>query len=123
MKNNLEHSAVPTSDEIKLYHEGKLGPMRSHEIELLAQENPLIAEALEGYAAKPAYAMLPLIQAGIIEASAAAAAGTLANCRAQVQPFVKAAYTLVAPERLVDRRRGRYCGGSWNGCFHGVKFE
>lgn len=82
MKNNLEHSAVPTSDEIKLYHEGKLGPMRSHEIELLAQENPLIAEALEGYAAKPAYAMLPLIQAGIIEASAGAAAATTASAGA-----------------------------------------
>lgn len=79
MKNNLEHSALPTPDELRLYHEGKLGPMRSHEIELLAQENPLLAEALEGFATKPAYAMLPLIQAGILQASGGAIAGGAAG--------------------------------------------
>ena len=84
MKNNLEHSALPTPEEIRLYHEGKLGPMRSHEIELLAQENPLLAEALEGFAAKPSYSMLPVIQAGIIEASSAGAAGTLGTAGAAI---------------------------------------
>lgn len=79
MKNNLEHSALPTPDELRLYHEGKLGPMRSHEIELLAQENPLLAEALEGFSAKPAYAMLPMIQAGIVQASGGAIAGGTAG--------------------------------------------
>lgn len=67
MKNNLEHSALPTAEEIRLYHEGQLAPHRSHEIEVLAQENPLLAEALEGFSAIPAYAVVPSIHAAIAQ--------------------------------------------------------
>ncbi len=69
MKKNLEHSVLPSSNEIKLYQEGKLEALRSHEIEILAQENPLLADALEGYSAIPSYSMLPVINSGVAQSS------------------------------------------------------
>jgi TolA-binding protein len=77
MKKNLEHSALPSADEIRLYQEGKLESVRSHEIEVLAQENPLLADALEGYSANPSFAMLPLITQSIAQSSGLAS-GTIA---------------------------------------------
>ncbi len=81
MKNNLEHSVLPSANEIKLYQEGKLEALRSHEIEILAQENPLLADALEGYSAIPAYSMLPVINEGIAH-STGVATGTAASAGA-----------------------------------------
>ena len=82
MKSNLEHSVLPTAKEIRLYHEGQLAPHRSHEIEVLAQENPLLAEALEGFSATPAYTALPAINAAI--AQSVRVAGTRASAAASL---------------------------------------
>lgn len=78
MKSNLEHSALPTADEIRRYHEGELDPHRAHEIEVLSQENPLLAEALEGFSATPAYATVPAINAAIAQTVGIAGTGTSA---------------------------------------------
>jgi TolA-binding protein len=78
MKGNLEHSALPTAEEMKLYQDGKLESLRSHEIELLAQENPLLAEALEGYSTVPAYHMLPGITSAISNSAGMAATSAAA---------------------------------------------
>lgn len=84
MKSNLEHSALPDPDEIKAYQEGKLDGARAHEIEMIAQENPLLADAIEGYSGNPAYHMLPGIAATVATVAGTtvatgAAAGTLAT--------------------------------------------
>jgi tetratricopeptide (TPR) repeat protein len=89
MKKNLEHSALPGPDEIRDYQEGKLDAARSHEIEMIAQENPLLADAIEGYSGNAAYHLLPGITAAV-----AAAAGTTtaaAAATATVAGAVKAA--------------------------------
>lgn len=65
MKKNLDHSVLPTAEEIKLYQEGKLSPGRTHEIELLAEENPMLGDALEGYAALPLFGAVPGVTAAV----------------------------------------------------------
>lgn len=77
MKKNLEHHALPTAEEIKLYQEGKLSPSRTHEIELLAEENPMLGDALEGYAALPLFASVPSVTTAITQQ--AASSGTSAS--------------------------------------------
>jgi tetratricopeptide (TPR) repeat protein len=88
MKQNLEHSALPDPKEIRDYQEGKLDPARAHEIELIAQENPLLAEAIEGYSANPAYHMLPGITAAV---TTAAGVGVASGLTAGVTAVAKAA--------------------------------
>lgn len=58
MKNQTDIH-LPTLDEIRRYNEGTLGASRTHELELLALENPLVADALEGYHSIPAYTAMP----------------------------------------------------------------
>ena len=92
MKNTLEHSALPNPDEIKLYQEGKLDSARSHEIELIAQENPLLAEAIEGYSTSPSFHMIPVITATVAATAgsavgASAAAGGIAAAAKIATPW------------------------------------
>ncbi|MDZ4750864.1 MAG: tetratricopeptide repeat protein [Flavobacteriales bacterium] len=47
--------ATPNIEEIEQYLQGTLPALRSHEIELLAMEDPMLADALEGYATVPAF--------------------------------------------------------------------
>lgn len=82
MKSNLEHSALPTAEEIRMYQDGKLEALRSHEIELLAQENPLLADALDGYSTTPSFSMLPLITAGIAQTAGIASGGLAGSAAA-----------------------------------------
>lgn len=89
MKTRPEHNVLPSAEEIQQYQEGKLDSARMHEIEMLAQENPLLAEALEGFAAQPAFAALPLITASIAT-SAGITAATGASAAAGVAAAVKA---------------------------------
>lgn len=81
MKRSLEHSVLPTVDEIKLYQEGKLSKSRTHEIELLTQENPMLADAIEGYAAMPLFGAMPGVTAvlgqKVVVGSSQGAAGIL----------------------------------------------
>lgn len=56
---NPNDIALPTLEEIKGYHEGSLTDARSREIEMLALEHPLVADALEGFAEIPAYGSVP----------------------------------------------------------------
>lgn len=56
---NLNDIALPTLEEIKCYHEGSLTDARSREIEMLALEHPLVADALEGFGEIPAYGSVP----------------------------------------------------------------
>ena len=59
MKHFDEHISLPSIEEIEQYHNGLLSNERAYEIELLAQENPMVADALEGFAVVPAFASLP----------------------------------------------------------------
>lgn len=59
MRRRLEHNALPSVEEIKLYQDGLLSPNRTHEIELLAEENPMLRDALEGYSTFPFFAAVP----------------------------------------------------------------
>lgn len=92
MKGNLEHSALPDQEEIRKYQNGELDPARSHEIELIAEENPLLADAIEGYAANPAYHLLPGITAAVTTAAGVTAttgltAGTVAGAVKAASPW------------------------------------
>jgi TolA-binding protein len=92
MKSNLEHSALPDPDEIRKYQSGELDAARAHEIELIAQENPLLAEAIEGFASNPAYHLLPGITAAVTTAGGIATtssitAGTVAGAVKVASPW------------------------------------
>ena len=50
---------MPTLEEIELYQKGKLSAARTAEIKSLANTNPLVAEALEGFAILPVFAAVP----------------------------------------------------------------
>jgi TolA-binding protein len=50
---------MPTLEEIELFQKGKLSPAREAEIKSLASSNPLVAEALEGFAILPVFAAVP----------------------------------------------------------------
>jgi tetratricopeptide (TPR) repeat protein len=78
MKRNLDHSALPSAEEIQLYQEGKLAPHRAHEIELIAEENPMLGEALEGFSAFPVFDAVPGITAAVSNQAAGIATGTKA---------------------------------------------
>jgi TolA-binding protein len=85
MKNHMEHSALPSPEEIRKYQEGKLNAARSHEIELIAQENPLLADAIEGFGGNPAYHLLPGITAAVSTAAGVASTtGVMAGAAAGV---------------------------------------
>jgi TolA-binding protein len=80
MKKNLDHNALPSVEEIRLYHEGKLSPHRAHEIELIAEENPMLGDALEGFNSFPVFDAVPGISAAVSQqaASGVAASGKVA---------------------------------------------
>lgn len=85
MKNHMEHSALPSPEEIRKYQEGKLNAARSHEIELIAQENPLLADAIEGFGGNPAYHLIPGITAAVSTAAGVASTtGVMAGAAAGV---------------------------------------
>ncbi len=75
MKRNLDHSALPGAEEIRLYQEGKLSPARTHEIELMAEENPMLGDALEGYAALPLFGAVPGVTAAVSQQAASSSTG------------------------------------------------
>jgi TolA-binding protein len=78
MKRNLDHSALPSAEEIRLYQEGKLAPHRAHEIEMIAEENPMLGDALEGYNALPVFDAVPGLTAAVSNQAAGVAAGSKA---------------------------------------------
>jgi len=94
MKKSLEHSALPTVEEIKLYQEGKLSPSRTHEIELLAEENPMLGDALEGYAALPLFAAVPSVTAAVGQQAAASSANGVIGGTKGIASFAKSASSL-----------------------------
>ncbi|MBL7942146.1 MAG: hypothetical protein JNM00_05245, partial [Flavobacteriales bacterium] len=57
---NLSNIALPTVEEIQSYHAGMLPDARCREIELLALEHPLVADAIEGFGEIPAYTKVPV---------------------------------------------------------------
>lgn len=63
MKHIDENIALPSIEEIEMYHKGTLDHGRAHEIELLAHENPLVADALEGFMVVPAFTSIPSFEA------------------------------------------------------------
>jgi len=71
MKQIDQHIALPSLEEIEQYQNGMLSNERAYEIEALAQENPLVADALEGFAALPAFTSLPNFEDGIPTSSSA----------------------------------------------------
>jgi hypothetical protein len=50
---------LPSSEEIRLYHEDGLSDARRAEIDRIALDNLLVADALEGFSAIPAYSAVP----------------------------------------------------------------
>jgi len=50
---------LPSAEEIRLYHEDGLSDVRRVEIDRIALDNPLVADALEGFSAIPAYSAVP----------------------------------------------------------------
>lgn len=76
---------LPTLEEIELYHKGKLNEGRAREIKSLAQSNPLVAEALEGFAVLPVFAAVPGAESFlnmVANAPGSAAAGSAASTSA-----------------------------------------
>lgn len=59
MKRMITNNGLPSLEEIKLYHEGKLDTARMEAIDTEAAQNPLLAEAMEGYAAVPVFTAVP----------------------------------------------------------------
>jgi hypothetical protein len=87
MRKNLEHSVLPSREELELYQQGLLEEKRAKEIRTLAKENPLLADAIEGYAAIPAFAFIPDLTSvlhGTTQAAGAAGAATTAKGAAAV---------------------------------------
>ncbi len=87
MRKNLEHSVLPSREELELFQQGLLEEKRAKEIRTLAKENPLLADAIEGYAAIPAFAFIPDLTSvlhGTTQAAGAAGAATTAKGAAAV---------------------------------------
>ncbi len=59
MKKMTTNSNMPSLEEIKLYHEGKLDATRTSAIDAEAAKNPFLAEALEGFAILPVFNNVP----------------------------------------------------------------
>lgn len=59
MNHGSERYQLPSSEEIRRYHEGDLPDARRAEIDRMALDNPLVADALEGFSAIPAYGAVP----------------------------------------------------------------
>jgi hypothetical protein len=82
MRKNLEHSVLPSREELELFQQGLLEEKRAKEIRTLAKENPLLADAIEGYAVIPAFAFIPDLTSvlhGTTQAAGAASAATTAK--------------------------------------------
>jgi TolA-binding protein len=62
MKTPGTQPAYPSLNEIEQYVQGTLPASRSREIELLAMEDPMVADALEGYTEIPAFEAVGDIQ-------------------------------------------------------------
>ncbi|MFN8699223.1 MAG: tetratricopeptide repeat protein [Flavobacteriales bacterium] len=56
MKNTIKY---PSLEELEQYHNGTLTASRCHEIESLALEDPVMADALEGFERVPSFYALP----------------------------------------------------------------
>lgn len=76
MKSQLSHTALPSSQELEQYLNGTLDPARSHEIELLAEHSDLVAEAIEGYSAVPAFDGVPEWSGVVTTGKSAATTGS-----------------------------------------------
>jgi hypothetical protein len=59
MNHGNETYQLPSAEEIRLYHEDRLSDKRRAEIDRMALDNPLVADALEGFSAFPAFGDLP----------------------------------------------------------------
>lgn len=59
MKADYTEPQWPTVQELKAYVQGNLNHERAHEIERLALDHPLLAEAIEGYTAMPLFDEVP----------------------------------------------------------------
>lgn len=76
MSERLEHNALPDLKELQQFHDGTLSPERMQEIRSIADENPLLRESLEGYAATSVFLPMPgFEQTGLAQLKIAAATG------------------------------------------------
>ncbi|MFM9985775.1 MAG: tetratricopeptide repeat protein [Flavobacteriales bacterium] len=77
---------MPTLEEIELFQKGKLSAAREAEIKALASSNPLVAEALEGFAILPVFTAVPGAESFLNMVSnapgSAAASGTASSAAA-----------------------------------------
>jgi Tetratricopeptide repeat len=62
MKTPGTQPAYPNINEIEQYLQGSLPASRSREIELLAMEDPMVADAIEGYSEVPAFDAIQELQ-------------------------------------------------------------
>ena len=62
MSKRLEHNALPNLEELKKFNAGALDPKRMQEIDSIANENPLLKESIEGYAATGIFIPLPIFE-------------------------------------------------------------
>lgn len=109
MEENKKHITYPVEEELKAYLSGSLSSKRMREIELLAQSDPLLADAIEGFREMPAAlsqlndlkqaflgvkkekSLQPAIKTGLM------AAGFLL--------LLGAAYFVFVPENLFDKQK------------------
>ena len=76
MSEKLEHNALPNLQELQQFQEGLLSAERMREIRAIADENPLLRESLEGYAASGVFLPMPTFeQTGLAQLKIAATAG------------------------------------------------
>lgn len=92
MSEKFEHIALPNLQELQQFHEGALAPERMREIRAIADENPLVRESLEGYAASGVFLPMPTFeQTGLaqlkIASSASDAAASTFNWKVVLKPW------------------------------------
>jgi TolA-binding protein len=78
----------PTLEELQQYHEGTLNAMRSHELEYLSLHDPVVADAMEGYALVPSFGSLP--PASVLFASSGATTTIVAKSWWQLNGWIVA---------------------------------
>lgn len=79
MKNVNNRTQLPTLEELRLYQEGKLPAQRAQEIEAEAKTNPLLSEAMEGFAVLPVFAAVPGVETFLGQGAQAAASASVAG--------------------------------------------
>ena len=100
MSEKLEHNALPNLQELQQFQEGLLSAERMREIRAIADENPLLRESLEGYAASGVFLPMPTFeQTGLAQLKIAATAGkgaaSAAGWKLLIQPWAWSTVTKI----------------------------